>query len=41
MSTNITEVVLDHLEGLLPEPFELVDVEWSKMGADYVLSVPS
>jgi len=39
MSTNITEVVLDHLEGLLPEPFELVDVEWSKMGADYVLSV--
>ena len=39
MSTNITEVVLDHLEGLLPEPLELVDVEWSKMGADYVLSV--
>jgi ribosome maturation factor RimP len=39
MSTNITEVVLAHLEGLLPEPFELVDVEWSKMGADYVLSV--
>lgn len=39
MSTNITEVVLGHLAGLLPEPFELVDVEWSKLGADNVLSV--
>lgn len=39
MSTPITEIVLAHLAGKLPEPFELVDVEWSKMGADHVLSV--
>jgi ribosome maturation factor RimP len=39
MSTNIIAAVLAQLEGKLPEPFELVDVEWSKMGADYVLSV--
>ena len=39
MSTPITEIVLEHLGGKLPEPFELVDVEWSKMGADHVLSV--
>ncbi|MDR1606026.1 MAG: ribosome maturation factor RimP [Streptococcaceae bacterium] len=39
MSTSITEVVLKHLADLLPEPFELVDVEWSKLGSDNVLSV--
>lgn len=39
MSTQITEVVMAHLEGLIPEPFELIDVEWSKMGSDQILSV--
>ena len=39
MSTKITELVFEQLEGKLPEPFELVDVEWAKMGADDVLSV--
>lgn len=39
MSTMITELVFQQLEGKLPEPFELVDVEWTKMGADDVLSV--
>lgn len=39
MSTMITELVFEQLKGKLPEPFDLVDVEWSKMGADDVLSV--
>ncbi|GFH43180.1 ribosome maturation factor RimP [Lactococcus hodotermopsidis] len=39
MSTTIIETVLAHLDGKLPAPFELVDVEWSKLGTDQVLSV--
>jgi ribosome maturation factor RimP len=39
MSTNMIATVLAQLDGKLPEPFELVDVEWAKMGADDVLSV--
>lgn len=39
MSTQITDLVLAHLEGIIPEPFELVDVEWTKMGSDNVLSI--
>jgi ribosome maturation factor RimP len=37
--SNITEVVSNHLEGKLPSPFELVDIEWEKLGSDYILRV--
>ncbi|GFH41366.1 ribosome maturation factor RimP [Lactococcus insecticola] len=36
---TIIEKVSAQLDGKLPAPFELVDVEWSKLGGDQVLSV--
>ncbi|MBF8970823.1 MULTISPECIES: ribosome maturation factor RimP [unclassified Streptococcus] len=36
---TIVEQVNQVLEGQIPEPFELVDVEYAKLGGDMVLSV--
>lgn len=35
---NLVEIVTAFIEPAIPEPFELVDVEYGKMGGDYVLS---
>lgn len=37
--TDITQIVEDFIKPHLPAPYELVDVEWTKMGADMVLSI--
>lgn len=36
---NIVELVTEVITPAIPEPFELVDVEYEKLGGDYVLSV--
>ncbi|WP_373760629.1 ribosome maturation factor RimP [Streptococcus ferus] len=37
--TSIVESVRALIEPAVPKPFELVDIEYEKMGSDYVLSV--
>lgn len=37
--TEITQIVEDFIRPHLPEVYELVDVEWTKMGADMILSI--
>ena len=37
--TSIVESVRALIEPAVPKPFELVDIEYDKMGSDYVLSV--
>ncbi|WEV61028.1 ribosome maturation factor RimP [Streptococcaceae bacterium ESL0729] len=36
---EIIDIVSNHITPLLPEPYELVDVEWEKLGADFVLRI--
>lgn len=36
---NIVELVTEVITPAIPEPFELVDVEYEKLGGDYILSV--
>lgn len=36
---DLIETVEDFVKPHLPEPFELVAVEWEKMGGDFVLSI--
>ncbi|WP_067194046.1 ribosome maturation factor RimP [Streptococcus sp. DD10] len=35
---NLVEIVTTVIEPAIPSPFELVDVEYGKLGGDYVLS---
>jgi ribosome maturation factor RimP len=37
--SEITQIVEDFIRPHLPDSYELVDVEWTKMGADMVLSI--
>ncbi|MDR2977466.1 MAG: ribosome maturation factor RimP [Streptococcaceae bacterium] len=37
--SDITQLVEDFIQPHLSEPYELVDVEWTKMGRDMVLSI--
>ena len=37
--SEVIEIVEDFITPYLPEEYELVDVEWEKMGADWVLSI--
>ncbi|MDO4635372.1 MAG: ribosome maturation factor RimP [Streptococcus sp.] len=39
MVKNIVELVTEKIGLHIPIPFELVDVEYEKMGSDYVLSI--
>ncbi|MGT2742923.1 ribosome maturation factor RimP [Streptococcus plurextorum] len=36
---TVVELVTEVVSPAIPEPFELVDIEYEKMGSDYVLSV--
>ena len=36
---TIVEIVTELIEPVISEPFELVDVEYGKVGSDYILSV--
>lgn len=36
---NIVELVTQVIAPAIPQPFELVDVEYEKMGSDYILSI--
>ncbi|MBO4108171.1 ribosome maturation factor RimP [Streptococcus suis] len=37
--TSIVEIVTQTIEPVIQAPYELVDVEYGKMGGDYVLSI--
>lgn len=39
MANNIVDVVTDVIAPVIQAPYELVDVEYGKMGGDYVLSI--
>ncbi|MGT2906835.1 ribosome maturation factor RimP [Streptococcus dentiloxodontae] len=39
MSQKIIDLVTQIVEPAIPNPFELVDVEYGKLGGDYVLSI--
>lgn len=36
---TIVDLVTEVIQAAIKEPFELVDVEYGKMGGDYVLSI--
>ena len=37
--SEIVNIVTNAIEPVIPEPFELVDVEWEKMGQDNILRI--
>ncbi|HEL2057968.1 TPA: ribosome maturation factor RimP [Streptococcus suis] len=37
--TSVVEIVTQTIESVIQAPYELVDVEYGKMGGDYVLSI--